>query len=157
MKQLSALALVVSLLVPTTSQGQKAVSKTPPAKTPVAKFLCPDDKATVACNSFAENKEKVTENTFVCFREGVDQYFTVAIYLAANPSMWTWDAKTSSATSQNMVITWTTDHGIENDTKVPTGIFSGTWRSNAIGGYDFEEETVKASVGPSGLNLRTDL
>jgi hypothetical protein len=86
MKRIAIFAvLILSLLIPVTSQGQKPVGKTPAAKAPVAKFSCPDDKATVACNSFAENKDRLTDNMFVCFREGADQYFTVAVYLSDDP------------------------------------------------------------------------
>src|SRR5258708_2912399 len=105
MRKILLMSAVLLTMVSTHSSGQKPVKHT-------SAFSCPDSNAAVACASYAESKQELGYNEFVCFREGVDQYVKVAMGLELIP--WTWDAKTKSATQESMVIAWVTDHGLEN-------------------------------------------
>src|SRR5258706_1053879 len=96
------MAVGLLMMAPGHSAGQK------PKKSSAA-FSCPDDKAAVACNSFAETKEELGYNEFVCFRQGADQYVKVSMGL--EPTPWTWDPETKSATQESYIFAWVMDHG----------------------------------------------
>jgi hypothetical protein len=145
------IALVVAAVFLMMSQAHKTEQK--PAKRTIA-FSCPDDKAATACASFAENKEELNFNEFACFREGPDQYVKVAMNL--QPTPWTWDPETKSATQDNLIAAWVMDHGLENPRHSPGVASFGTWRTNFLGGYNFSEKEgkVTASYGTTGMTLR---
>ncbi len=148
MRKMVATCVVLLIVVPAHSSGQKPVKHS-------ATFSCPDSNAAVACASYAENKDELGYNEFVCFREGVDQY--VKIVMGLQPTPWTWDPTTKTATQDSVaVIAWVMDHGLENSRYTPSLVAVGTWRTNFMGGYHFDETEgkVTATYGKSAMGLK---
>jgi hypothetical protein len=142
------MSVVLLMMAAGHSAGQKQVKHS-------ATFSCPDDKAAVACGSFAENKEDLGYNEFACFRQGADQYVKVSMGL--QPLPWTWDPTTKTATQDSMIFAWVMDHGLENTRYTPDVGAIGTWRTNFMGGYDFagaEGTEVTGGYGKSGVSLK---
>jgi hypothetical protein len=98
-------------------------------------FTCPSAAAKQACASFLENKDEVATlkdgDRIVCFREGMDEYFTVGLLFGAAGG--TYEQRSQSVQSAGMVSAWTTNHGIEDDSEMPLVFLSGMWIEDALG------------------------
>lgn len=129
-------------------------------------FVCPSQKAAVACHSFQENKVTLDRGDYVCFREDVDEYITIATG-ENDDKIWnkTDDkgAPKNGAEADGMVLVWVTDHGVENDAKVPTVTALGKWHFLAGLRFNYdskdneatkaEKDTWSVVVNPSSINI----
>ena len=133
---------------------------------------CPDPEAKQACNSFKEDKKTVQwvqdGTSLVCFRQNVDEYFTVGAMLwgkRKNPD--------GSVTEEGFAAISLMNHGVEDDVKMPFVLFKvGEWklddnvltRSDADSGVRFAGDTVDFFKNYKGIKgdsvnyyLRIDL
>jgi hypothetical protein len=124
-------------------------------------------KAKQACASFAENKNEVHSmqqqgNMFVCFRQKDDQYFTISYHHTLITVGY--DPEKKEAISSGDLIMWVTDHGLEADELMPSGVWWGAWHVTQWGRIrlvldasekelrkteGFDEDSFTASLGGS--------